>query len=190
MEKEIYVIRERLLFQESGVYRPTSEILSLAGSNLSPIRKVSLATYQHSLGVIDVCLILEQKYSGAEITTERELRAAAGKAGPGQEGHFPDAIMSYMGEKIAIEFEQNPKGRSRLKKIKTMLLRGDIPGVDRIDGVWYIVPQEQKALAQTLAAEFSAHGDYFQVYLYPDFEKVQAAPGVEPVPVMKNWARR
>ena len=174
LEKNGYVIYERILFGQPGVYRPTSEILALAGAELPAVRRISLANYVHTLRLIDVCIDMELKYPNAKIVTEREIRARAGNAGPGQEGHFPDAVISHFVKKFAIEFEKSPKGRNRRQKIQNQFLRGNLPGVGAVDGVWYIVPAEQRALAQQLVAELDE--DFFQVYLWPGLEQITIQP--------------
>jgi hypothetical protein len=111
-----YLIHEHIFHGAAGIYRVTQTGVQVSGSELPPLRKVSLATYRHDLQVIDLSFKLLQRYGG-EFIPERQLRHDKGIYGFGSATHMPDGALQLGDKQIAIECELTKKSKRRIEKI-------------------------------------------------------------------------
>jgi hypothetical protein len=155
---------KRIFHNAAGVYLATQAGLASAGLGLPPAR-VDLRSYNHDLELNDLVIELEREFGQANVSTEREMRAA--DAAPRsttaaerqfavpllggrnqvqltpvghQRLHFSDsaARLEHGQRIVAVELERTAKGRSRLRRI----LAGYV-GARHVERVRYVVTNDR-----------------------------------------------
>ncbi|MFU8797325.1 MAG: hypothetical protein ACNA7Y_01315, partial [Gammaproteobacteria bacterium] len=110
------VKHERVFYGRHGIYR-----LSRAGSrytDLPPLARVPLGSYQHEVTLINVYLKLATLYPDATWLSERRLKRDKYFDGVGKRGHLSDGMLILPdGKSIAVEVELSLKGKNRLESI-------------------------------------------------------------------------
>jgi len=132
-----YLYYRKFFKDKPGIFFCTVEGVGVSGSKLSPLkRKISLATYDHNLIVIDVSFKLE-KYGNW--ITDREIWSEIFKKQKEKKTniHIPDGIIENDGKRTAVEVELTPKSKSRLDKIMKAHRRSRF-----YDSVFYVVGSE------------------------------------------------
>ncbi len=105
--------------------------VALAGSELSAVRHISIATIRHQLAVVNVYLNLLNDKS-IEFVTERELRDQ------NKGRYLPDGMIIKDNQKIALEVELTAKSKKRISKILNQY-RKDFS----YQSVWYFCGDNQ-----------------------------------------------
>jgi hypothetical protein len=139
------VDHRRVLHQEPGVYWAMRKGLLLSGLDL-PVASVSLASYRHSLAVVDAAFHYETQVA---VLTERELRRGEREGEhrfqiqAGVVAHRPDFVALLATGPIAFEVELSGKGLRRLDAILTGYQLAIAEG--NLLRVVYLVPDTQAA---------------------------------------------
>lgn len=142
---------ERLLINKPGHYRITSKGAIFSGSDIQPIRHISMGKYLHNKLITDLSLQLAKKYQGSRFISEREWRYQKEYDGVGISGHLCDGVLEYDGKCIAIELELTTKGRRRLSDILRFYAKEFA-----FDEVWYFCGSKAvKCLVEDKAKHFS-----------------------------------
>ena len=141
--------------------RLTTAGAKVAGVGLRPARLV-VAQVPHALALVDLTEQLLGAHPGAELTTERQVRAqrhAAMRAGarrPG-EGRVADAVLRLpSGKTVAVELELTPK---LSKKVEAII---GAYAAERFDYIWWYVPAGAVARYRQLVQRNRA-ADYMDV---------------------------
>ncbi len=112
------VIHGRFLPGQAGPYYLTNKAITQLKLDLPIIRRISRATYDHHLTVMDVYLALMKLHPHAVWTTERRHLRDKYAERLNQHEHVPDGIfISPDGVRYAIEVELSLKTRKRLEEI-------------------------------------------------------------------------
>jgi len=129
---EQYLIYEKLLCHEPGVYRVSTKGVRVIADTLSPLRKIHVANYQHQLVVVDICILLEATF-GEIFIPERRIRGSRIKEQGVLRGHISDGILDFGDRKIALEIELSSKNSKRRDDILRYYTR-----CFYFDELWYI----------------------------------------------------
>lgn len=114
--KSGYVQHEFIFYRQHGVYRLSKTGAAL--TDLRPLKSVPIAIFNHETTLIDLYLLLTEKYPEAVWMSERELIADKYSMGIGNKGHIADGLLIFPdGRIIAIELELSIKGRGRSARI-------------------------------------------------------------------------
>jgi hypothetical protein len=149
-----------------GAYQITRGGLRAIGSSLPRPKEIDLATYDHEVGMGWVWLAATRGVFGPlqGMASERFMRSEdrrredpaerfgvrLGGVGPygGERRHYPDLLLdTASGQRVAVELELTPKGRSRRNEIL-----GGYALDGRIDAVLYLVEHERTGRAIERAA--------------------------------------
>jgi len=169
----------RIFHAMPGVYVATRAGLTVVDVALPPAR-VDVRTYEHDLELSSLFTELEQEFGTAQLTTEREMRAADTSVGAapiarpsfavpltGSRGqmqltpvghprlHFPDCAVAVTSDRkasLAIELERTPKGRARLRRI----LAGYVAARHIIGVRYYATDDRVRRLLETEVANLKA----------------------------------
>lgn len=145
LREEGLAIHKRIYFYEGGVLRLTRQ--GAAYTSLPAFDHIAKGTYDHQLLVVDVYLVLREKYLTATWISERVLRQDKPQYGIGKMKHISDGFLIFNEKKIAIELELTMKKKERLERIIRSYGSQTI-----VDEVWYICGpgalQGVKAIAQ------------------------------------------
>ena len=136
------ILQDKPFAAMPAVLRVTREGARIADVGVGPAPLV-LSEIQHSLAIVRVTEALLKGHPGAELTTERELRAQryrarqAGERSDGR-GRTPDALLRLpkkgaKSETIAIEVDVTRKDRRAIERVITAY------DYERVDGVWWFV---------------------------------------------------
>ncbi len=166
-----YLTHDRVLHGKPGAYRVTAEGTAVAGDVLSPLKKVSLATYDHDMKVAEVSLALGARFQG-EFIPERRLRREVGIRGVGHRGHVSDGVFYHDGKRIAIEVELSLKGKRRREKIYRHYLKQF-----DFQGVWYFCGNKEIERKMQPLAEKAR---FIHVFSLADFLKGGSQPFIFP----------
>jgi hypothetical protein len=149
-----------------AVLRVTREGARIADVGLRPAPLV-LSELRHSLAVVWLTEYLLAENAGAELTTERELRAQRYRelrdgARDVEEGRAPDALLRIPQNDagamaVAVELDLSRKDRRAMDR---MIRQYDYE--NDIDKVWWYVMQGRVARTRALVSELNA-GDRFEV---------------------------
>lgn len=131
-----YLEYERIFHGRNGIYRVTNKGVKISQDDLSALRKVNLAKYEHDLIVVTVSLQLLTRHTDAEFITERRLRHIK-SIGVGSRGHICDGILAFENKQIALEIELSSKGSKRRESIIKFYTREF-----QYDEVWYVCGSE------------------------------------------------
>lgn len=136
-----YLTHDRIFHSAPGIYRVTPIGVQVSGSELPPVRTLSLATYRHDLLVTSLSFELCSQYNG-RFTTERELRHAgriknSGSSHSLKTEHTPDGVLIFNDKRVAIEVELSQKSTRRLDSIYHFYL-----GNFDYNEVWYFCGSE------------------------------------------------
>jgi DNA-binding CsgD family transcriptional regulator len=154
------VLSDKPFAREPAVLRVTKEGARVADVGLRPAPLV-LSQLRHSLAVVTLAEFLLAQHSGAELVTERELRAQRYREqrdGDRQteQGRTPDALLripkkgSAKAERIAVELDLSRKDRRALER---MIRQYDREDVDR---VWWYVTAERVDRTREIVRELHA----------------------------------
>lgn len=168
-----YVQSNKPFAHRSAVLRVTREGARIADVGLRPATLV-LAELEHTLALVALTEYLLFEYRGAELTTERELRAQRYRAlrdgvRETEVGRTPDALLrlptkSSVGaqgvETVAIELDIKRKDR---RTMESVVRRYDHEAVDR---VWWYVPRARVARTREVVELLHAE-DRFEVRTWP-----------------------
>jgi hypothetical protein len=129
-----YIIYERIFYGRNGIYRVTSKGVKAAQDQVSAIRRVNLAKYEHDLIVVGISLELLKKYENANFIPERRLKHSLRTMGISSKGqHICDGVLAVNNKKIALEIELSSKGRIRRESIIKYYTKKF-----EYDEIWYI----------------------------------------------------
>lgn len=136
-----YLTHDRIFHSAPGIYRVTPMGVQICGSELPPVRTLSLATYRHDLLVTSLSFHLCSQYE-ARFITERELRHAGrikhnGASHALNTQHTPDGVLVFEDKQVAIEVELSQKSKRRLESIYRFYL-----GNFDYHEVWYFCGSE------------------------------------------------
>jgi hypothetical protein len=157
---------EKVFYGKPGVYRAVARGTAVAGDYL-PAARLTLASYEHDLQLVDLALILERQ-RGALWQTDRQIRHEKGLKGVGTPGHSPDGVLVFPdGVRVAVELELSTKGSGKIEKILK-----EYAG-SRYQEVWYFVTCDYVA-----ARIRSAALDLIKVFSWPELHEYpeQARP--------------
>lgn len=114
--KSGYVHHEFIFHRQHGVYRVSKAGAAL--TNLRALKSVPTAIFDHETTLINLYLMLTEKYPEMVWVSERELIADKYAKGVGTKGHIADGLMIFPDKRIiAIELELTFKGRGRSASI-------------------------------------------------------------------------
>lgn len=131
-----YLVYEKILYNEPGVYRVTSKGVRMVADDLSSLRKIHVANYHHQMAVVDICILLEAKF-GEVFISERRLRRSRVKEEGAVRGHISDGLLDFGERKIALEVELSSKNSKRREAILKYYTR-----CFYFDELWYICKNE------------------------------------------------
>jgi hypothetical protein len=173
--KQWKMIESERILGGVGVWYLTYQGVELIDSPLKPVRKISLATFEHELALIDIQLNLLSRYEGSEWITTRELKAEEMKKTIFTKGNLkrasaskePDGILLLSGKnRVAIEYEKTLKNKTR---IKDKLREYDSQVIDgKLRGIAYYTPKKsiQNTLMELLNDSHVLNKDFFKVIEY------------------------
>lgn len=160
-----YIKNERIL-GGVGVWYLTPAGARFLETDLRPVKKIPLGTFEHDLKLIDLQLEVLEKYEGAEWLTSREIKAAIMQRTEGNlkrsQAREPDGLLIYQGHRVAIELEISLKNKERIQR-KIREYEEQITG-GQIAGVWYFVERQSVKNALEKAIESSSVTDRFRIY--------------------------
>lgn len=156
------LVHERIFQNEPGVYRVSSMGVTACQSPLSALRRLSIATYQHSLCLVDLSFTLRKRWSG-EFITERQLRQQSGQPNVGYQGHLNDGMFVLPHQRVAIEVELTQKSKARLSRIFEYHYHNPT-----VDETWYFC---RDAAIQRSITAFAEKVNFIRVYSLKDFQE-------------------
>jgi len=109
-----YLNRKKYLYGVPFLYTVAHKGRILIGANKRE-NKIRLEQIAHDVQVLDVLVLLKEKYALklSDIESERELHI---KDGFGVRKHQPDFVFTYENKKYAVEVELTPKAKANLEK--------------------------------------------------------------------------
>jgi hypothetical protein len=157
------VLSNKPFADRPAVLRVTREGARIADVGLRPAPLV-LSELRHSLAVVCLTEYLSAEHAGAELTTERELRAQRYRelregTRETEQGRTPDALLRIPTKgagaqsvvTVAVELDRARKDRRAMER---MVRQYDYENVDRV--WWYVTParlERTRALVSELRAE-------------------------------------
>ncbi len=143
LERLDLIRRDPTHWKEPFVLRLTPLGARVAAVGLAPAELV-LAEVHHALALVDLTETLLAEHPGAELTTEREIRAARYRARrAGEEvpaGRIPDALLRLgTGLRVAIELDLTTKATRDATQVVQAYQRSCILG-DLSALWWYVAP--------------------------------------------------
>lgn len=161
----------RMFYATAGAYWLTHEGKNACYSELTPIKELNVATFNHGLKVVGVYIGLKKRYGEKLIwITDREILSSKVMNASTFKGAFqalkskvPDGIAVYENRKFAVEVELSLKGRNRMKKIienyVTALKNNTFQGILYYTGE----PRVRKRLEETIADVAGTLANHFQI---------------------------
>lgn len=154
-----FVIHQRIFYGKRGIYSLSK--LGASQTQLSELKKIPLAHYDHYLKVIDVYLHLLKCYPDSEWISERHVLKKQFSRGLGQKGHIEDGVLILDGKQIAIEVELSKKGGYRVEKIvRSYASRFEI------HAVWYFCSDHVRPALDALTPKYT----YLKVHSIKDID--------------------
>lgn len=132
-----YLKHSRVLYGEPGVYQVTHKGAQLSEDHLPPLKRISFATYCHTLAVAHASIALIKQFGGSFLT-ERMLRLTKREMDAGACEHNCDGVLILNDKKIAIEVELTMKTKQRIEDIMM-----DYSLQSEYSEVWYLCGNEE-----------------------------------------------